>query len=266
MKARGRGRERTTGPSLAAESTPSFCVARAQPIGCLNNILGLWMKWIVREQDRSSLIHHPQLVVCRVYQTDRCACLQCSLTKRASGCGYGERSTVDHNSTCEKHLQALLHLSFVNKCFQSQRHRFQRKPVARAALMDGDVEERLPQLRTFLSNPCVKSLHFATNWFHLQAIVLIAAAVVGLFPEKERAALPSRQNTSVLPRPPRPQSTRQCQILSNQHRQKLKRCNIRCLGNFWYFLKPTVTHLTQRLVGVWKENASSPCSNFPYYL
>lgn len=41
------------------ESTPSFCVACSQPIGFLNNILGLWMKWIVREQDRSSLIHHP---------------------------------------------------------------------------------------------------------------------------------------------------------------------------------------------------------------
>lgn len=39
------------------ESTPLFCVACSQPIGCRNNILGLWMKWIVREQDRSSLIH-----------------------------------------------------------------------------------------------------------------------------------------------------------------------------------------------------------------
>lgn len=39
------------------ESTALFCVACSQPIGCRNNILGLWMKWIVREQDRSSLIH-----------------------------------------------------------------------------------------------------------------------------------------------------------------------------------------------------------------
>lgn len=153
----------------------------------------------------------------RVYQTDRCACLQCSLTKRASGCGYGERSTDDHSSTCEKHLQALLHLSLVHKWFQSKRHIFQHEPVAWAALMDGDVEERLPQLHTFLSNPYVKSFHYAMKWFRSQAVVLIAAAVLGLFPEKERAVLPSRRNTSVtLPRPPRPQSTRQCQILSNQ--------------------------------------------------
>lgn len=27
--------------------------------------------------------------------------------------------------------------------------------------MDGDVEERLPQLHTFLSNPYVKSFHYA---------------------------------------------------------------------------------------------------------
>lgn len=83
--------------------------------------------------------------------------------------------------------------------------------------MDGDVEERLPQLHTFLSNPYVKSFHYAMKRFRSQAAVLIAAAVLGLFPEKERAVLPSRRNTSVtLPRPPRPQSTRQCQILSNQ--------------------------------------------------
>lgn len=37
------------------KSVPSFCVPRLQPISCLNNNLGLWMKRIAREQDRSSL-------------------------------------------------------------------------------------------------------------------------------------------------------------------------------------------------------------------
>lgn len=57
---RERGRRAYYWPLIGyGESTPSFCVACSQPIGCPNNILGLWMKWIVREQDRSSLIHHP---------------------------------------------------------------------------------------------------------------------------------------------------------------------------------------------------------------